>query len=149
VVATLVLEGVLALEARGAAFEQGYAADAGFDVDAGELVDAAPGEAAGQLFLVAGQHMHGPVRGLQEHRQAGGGFGQTPEHQGRIQRHRVEAVGGQPDQAAVGGLGGDDGDAGGEGAQGLAEFGGVESAAHCGNLGSVTVLQGAHGAIPR
>ncbi|MNY32952.1 hypothetical protein D3C86_1672000 [compost metagenome] len=138
-VAAVHLLETLALEACRAVGEQRRAAQAGFVADAGELVLLRAGEVVGQLDLVGGEDVYREVAGGLEHGLAAGALVDAPQHQRRLQRHRVEAVGGHPDLLAGRAAGGDDGDAGGEVAEGAAEHSGVEAGCagrgHCGLSG--------------
>jgi hypothetical protein len=71
-------------------------------------------EAPRQRQLVGGQHVDRVVRVQPEGRHAVGLLRKAPEHQRRLERHRVEAAGGHADQPAVGVEGGHHGHAGGE-----------------------------------
>src|SRR5581483_10257357 len=53
---------------------------------------------------------------------------QAEQHQRRVERHRVEAAGGNAHRRARRVAGGDDGHAGGEAAEGVAEFARVDAA---------------------
>jgi hypothetical protein len=99
-----------------------HAATAGLEIQAGEAVDARGGEAPRQLELLGGQDVDGVMAAAREGRHRQRRAAQAPQHQRRVQAHRVEAVGGQADRHPVGGARGDDGDPGGEQAEGGAEF---------------------------
>ena len=96
----------------------------------GQAVEAvgrsAGGEAARQRDLVGAQHIDdvaiAALEGFPRRRAAG----QAPQHQRRIQRHRVEGADRQPDGRAIGVGGGDHRHAGGVASQCGAEEGGVE-----------------------
>ena len=123
-VAAVVLRGVAAFEAGGAAGEERRVAVAAGGVEAVE-VDARAGEALGEGHLAAAEHVDGEMRGGLEGgetlRTAGGG----PEHEGRVERDAGEAVGGHAERA-LGGHRGHDGHAGGEAPQRTAQSGFVE-----------------------
>ncbi len=84
-------------------------------------VDAARGEALGQGLLVGREHVDGVVRTVAKVRHRACMVRQAPEHQRGRKRHRVERVGREAHQRAVGRARGDDGHAGGEHAQRRAE----------------------------
>lgn len=121
-VAALVAEARAAFEAGGAAFQQRHAgARCGHDLQAGELVFARAGEHVREAVLLSRKHMHRPVLGVHEHRQATRGLGQAPKHHRRIERDGVEAVRGEAHRGPVARARGDDRDAGGEGSERGAE----------------------------
>ncbi|MNE91040.1 hypothetical protein D3C80_1886070 [compost metagenome] len=66
-----------------------------------------------------------------EHGQAAGILGQAPEHHRRVERYRVEAIGGNADRRAIFGLGGDDGHARGEGTECGAKCLRIETGLQC------------------
>ena len=127
VIAAVVAEGGAALEARGALLEQRRLADAVVELEAGKFVLTLAGEAARQVFLVDRQYVHVPVLGAGKGRQAACILGQAPQHHGRIERDRIEAVGGDADHFAIRSAGGDDGDASRESAKCSAEGVGIET----------------------
>ena len=101
VIAFLVAAAVEALEDRGGAVEQRHAARAGAKGDAVEAIDVLAREALGEGALVGGQDVDRVVRAARERRHRAGLARQAPEHERRIDRDRVERVGGQADRLAV------------------------------------------------
>ena len=116
---------LLALEAGGGVFQQNGTADTGPVRYPRVAVVPGAGELVGQGDLANRQHVDGEVRGLRKDRVAARTLVDAPEDERRIERHRVEAVGGDPDLPAVG-AGRHDRDAGGEVAQRPTEFPGVD-----------------------
>ncbi len=127
VVPAVVPECRAALKTGRALGEQGGRADSHVQRQPGKFVASLRGETTRQALLVGGQHMHVPVQALLEDRQAPGRLGQAPEHKRRIEGHRVETVGGNPDGRVVSGTRGDDGHPGREGAEGCPEGLGVKA----------------------
>ena len=116
---------LLALEAGGGVFQQNGAPDARPVRHARIAVIPGAGKLVGQGDLANRQHVDGEVRGLRKDRVAARTLVDAPEDERRIERHRVEAVGGDPDLPTVG-TGRHDRDAGGEVAQRPTEFPGVD-----------------------
>ena len=114
----------LALEAGGGAFQQNGASDARPVRHARIAIIPGAGKLVGQRDLADGQHVDGEVRGLRKDRVAARALVDAPEDERRIERHGIEAVGGDPDLPAIG-TGRHDRDAGGEVAQRPTEFPGV------------------------
>ena len=79
-------------------------------------------EPFGKCLLVLGQHVDRVVRSGAKHGQGSGRLRQAPEHQRRLQRHRVEGVGRQANDLALRGARSDDGHPGGEHAKGRTEL---------------------------
>ncbi|MNH04015.1 hypothetical protein D3C79_632910 [compost metagenome] len=121
VIATVQLLVLFTLKARRAIGEQRRAASAGLVVDTGKAIFLRAGKVVGQVDLVRSQDVHGKVRGFLEHFMAGRALVDAPQDQRRVQRHRVEAVGGNADLAATGAGGSHHRHAGGKVAQGAAE----------------------------
>ena len=115
---------LLALEAGRGVFQQNGAADTGPVRHPRVAVISRAGELVGQGDLAHRQHVDGEVRSLRKDRVAARTLVDAPEDERRIERHRVEAVGGDPDLPAVG-AGRHDRDAGGEVAQRPTKFPGV------------------------
>ncbi|MNV49753.1 hypothetical protein D3C71_1417180 [compost metagenome] len=112
VVTAFILECGRAFEARRAALQQGHAVLGRHAVHAGEFVLTAARELVGEAFLLGAENMHRPVPCSDEVLQAEGFLGETPQHQWRVQRNRVEAVGRETNGLAVATHGGDHGHAG-------------------------------------
>lgn len=96
--------------------------------DALETVFHPAGELLRQMDLIGAEHIDDVMRIARKHRHAVGLGAQAPEHQGRVQRDRVEGAGRQSQEGAIGQARGDHGDPGGELGQGLAKMRGVELA---------------------
>ena len=122
VVALLVAAAVEAFESGRRAGQQRRAARTLGEGHAGPAVRAARGEALGQRLLVGRQDVDGVVRAGTEGRQRAGRARQAPEHQRRIERNRIERIGGQAHTLAFGRAGRDDGDTRGKHAQAGAEL---------------------------
>ena len=116
---------LLALETGGGVFQQDAAPDAGPVRYPRVAVISRAGELVGQRDLADRQHVDGEVRGLRKDRVAARALVDAPEDERRIERHRVEAVGRDPDPPTVG-AGRHDRDAGGKVAQRPTEFPGVD-----------------------
>ena len=115
---------LLALETGGGVFQQDGAPDARPVRYPRVAVIPGAGELVGQGDLANRQHVDGEVRGLRKDRVAARTLVDAPEDERRIERHGIEAVGGDPDLPAIG-TGRHDRDAGGEVAQRPTEFPGV------------------------
>jgi hypothetical protein len=122
VVAFVVAAAVEALEAGRRADQHRRAAGPSGEGHVGPAVDVLGGEALGQRLLVRRQDVDRVVRAGAERGHRAGRARQAPQHQRRRERHRVERVGREADQRAVGRARGDDGHAGGEHAERFPEF---------------------------
>jgi hypothetical protein len=78
-----------------------------------------------QLILIRSEHVHGEIRIAQERRQAARFRGQTPQHHGRLERYRIEAVRGKAHITPGAVAGGNNGDTGGERTQCFTETSGI------------------------
>ena len=130
VVAAVVLVSGAAFEACRGPVEQRSAARAARQLEPGEFVFAGLGEAVRQRFLVGSEDVHRKMACRAERGQAGRLARQAPQHHRRVERDRVEAVGGNPDVVARAAAGGDDRYPGGERAQGGTEVGAGGFGAH-------------------
>ena len=74
-----------------------------------------------QVALIVAQHIDRETSGRAEGVQILRRPVQAEQHQRRVERHRTEGVGGQPDRIARIGNRGDDGHSGGETSKGIAE----------------------------
>ena len=92
----------------------------------GRVARHGPGEGIGQMPLVPAQDVDGEVLDGQEDLKAVGLAVQAEQHQGRVEGHRVEGVGGQTQQAPVGRDRRHHRDAGGEAPHGGAKRAGIE-----------------------
>jgi hypothetical protein len=90
VVAFFVAAAVEALEHRGGAVEQRHAARAGAKRHAFESLHVLAGEPLGESPLIGGEDVDCVVRAAREGRHRAGLARQAPEHERRIDRHRVE-----------------------------------------------------------
>ena len=97
VVAFLVAAAVEAFEGGRRAMQQRRAAGAFVEGHAGPAVGALGAKRSASVLLVGRQHVDGVVRAGAEHRHRGGGARQAPQHQRRVERDRVEGVGGEAD----------------------------------------------------
>lgn len=122
VIAFLVAAAVEAFKRRDRAVEQGHARMSGLVGNACPAVYALGRELHGQFLLLRSQHMHRIVRAGHEHRQRRRAVGHAPQHQRRMQRHRIEGAHRHAHGLTLGIERGHDGHAGRELAKCLAEI---------------------------
>ena len=121
VVARRVKRVMPAFEPCRAAFDQRRIGLAEAEGHACEAIGVRTRKASRQLDLIVREHVNRVLRGAFEDRQAARAPRQAPDDERRLQRHRVERIGGEADEAVLGARG-NDRDTGRKLRQGVAEL---------------------------
>src|SRR5690606_21082965 len=112
-------------QAQGGAVDVGQSARPAPDPVVDEPAAAVGGEAAGDLVLVVGEQVQRGTTGAAERDEAGGGLGDVEADERRLEAHRDDGHGGEPDRIEAGRAGaGDDPGTGGCATEGTAQLGG-------------------------